>query len=116
MVNGLQAWDMREFGNICLSDACRLSRFSFGDVVPEHRERVGQARVDVQVINMLGFDYCRLLATPCSREVQLRRHEALLGISHGPLPCQAREENGGNSVGYHGTPRGRCVAVQSTAG
>jgi hypothetical protein len=34
MVNGLQAWDMSKPGNICHGDACRLSRFSFGDVVP----------------------------------------------------------------------------------
>ena len=41
MVDGRQAWDMRELGHICPGDACRLSRFSLRDVVPEHRERVG---------------------------------------------------------------------------
>ena len=40
MVNGRQAWDMRELGNICHTDTCRLSRFSFGDVVPNVRQRV----------------------------------------------------------------------------
>ena len=34
MVNGLQAWDMRELGNICHGDACRLRRFTLREVVP----------------------------------------------------------------------------------
>jgi hypothetical protein len=40
MVNGCQARDMRELGNICHGDARRLSRFSLGDVVPKVWERV----------------------------------------------------------------------------
>ena len=41
MVNGLQAWNMRELGNICHGDACRSSRLSLGEVVPNVWERVG---------------------------------------------------------------------------
>jgi hypothetical protein len=63
-VNGFQSWDMRELGNIRHGDACRLSRFSLGEVVPNVWERVSKAPVDVQVVNTQAFDDCGLLGPP----------------------------------------------------
>ena len=40
MVDGFQAWDMRELGNVCHGDACRLKRFTLRNIISEVWQRV----------------------------------------------------------------------------